>query len=132
MGCNLSTEEELELTHPRPRKDVLYGQTIRVNTGCGELYVTVNQDEKGTFEVFLVLGKQGSCMATQLEALGRMISFAMRLGADVKDIIKQLKELQCPTAAWSGGKQVLSCSDAVALGLSQYLHDISLEDTPHG
>jgi ribonucleoside-diphosphate reductase alpha chain len=47
-----------------------------MKTGCGPLYVTVNQDSSGLFELFTTMGKAGGCAASQSEAIGRMVSLA--------------------------------------------------------
>jgi ribonucleoside-diphosphate reductase alpha chain len=99
---------------PRARAKITSGITEKVTTGCGNLYVTVNTDEKGICEVFSHLGKNGGCAAAQLEATCRLISLALRSGVEPSAVIKQLKGIRCPSIAWEEGKSVLSCADAIA------------------
>ncbi|MBU3958917.1 MAG: ribonucleoside reductase class II, partial [Candidatus Omnitrophica bacterium] len=77
---------------PRPRPEVIVGTTTKVATGCGNLYVTINSDEESKpFELFTQMGKAGGCAASQLEAIGRLVSLAFRSGIEVKSIIEQLR-----------------------------------------
>ncbi|MCM8787716.1 MAG: vitamin B12-dependent ribonucleotide reductase [Candidatus Omnitrophica bacterium] len=100
---------------PRPRPEVIVGTTTKVTTGCGNLYVTINQDSDGNFfEVFTQMGKAGGCAASQLEALGRLISLALRGNIEIKVIIEQLKGIRCPSPSWANGKKIFSCADAIA------------------
>ncbi|MFC1931232.1 vitamin B12-dependent ribonucleotide reductase [Chloroflexota bacterium] len=99
---------------PRKRAKITTGVTERVTTGCGSLYVTVNSDEEGIFEVFSNLGKAGGCASAQLEATCRLISLALRAGMDIAVVIKQLRGIRCPSIAWEEGKSILSCADAIA------------------
>ncbi len=101
---------------PRPRPEVIIGTTTKVSTGCGNLYVTINQDENGRFfEVFTQMGKAGGCAASQLEAIGRLVSLALRSGIEPKSIAEQLKGIRCPSPSWgSNGKRIFSCADAIA------------------
>jgi ribonucleoside-diphosphate reductase alpha chain len=111
-------EQELPaiiVPYPKPRPEVILGTTTKVTTGCGNLYITVNQDEDGNlFEVFTQMGKAGGCAASQLEAVGRLVSLALRGGIDIKVIVEQLKGIRCPSPSWDKGKKIFSCADAIA------------------
>jgi len=100
---------------PRPRPEVIIGTTTKVATGCGNLYVTINVDEEGRpFELFTQMGKAGGCAASQLEAVGRLVSLGFRSGIDVKAIIEQLRNIRCPSPSWEKGQRIFSCADAIA------------------
>ncbi|MDM8008599.1 MAG: TSCPD domain-containing protein, partial [Phycisphaerae bacterium] len=88
---------------PRPRNEITWGATRKMATGCGSLYVTINEDENGLFEVFAAMGKGGGCAASQTEAVSRLISLALRSGIDKDQIIKQIKGVRCPNQAWEKG-----------------------------
>jgi len=105
---------------PRPRHEVTWGATRKMNTGCGSLYVTINEDEHGIFEVFAAMGKGGGCAASQTEGIGRLISLALRAGVDKEQIVKQLKGVRCPNQSWEKGGRIYSCSDAIAKAIERY------------
>ena len=107
---------------PRPRPTRMLGQTIVMTTGCGKLYVTINEDEHGPFEVFAQMGKAGGCAASQSEALARMISLAFRSGVEPKEVIRQLKGISCHLPAWEqGGSKIVSCADAIGRAIERVI-----------
>ena len=106
---------------PRPRPTVMWGVTRKMEVGCGNLYVTMNEDEHGLFEVFARLGKAGGCADAQLEAIGRLISLCLRSGIETRDIIKQLKGIRCPNPLLTRGGTILSCPDAIAKALEEHI-----------
>jgi ribonucleoside-diphosphate reductase alpha chain len=115
-------EEARPLT-PRSRPETVSGTTRKLATGCGNLYVTINEDEEGLFELFAQIGKAGGCAASQTEAIGRLISLALRAGIEPKSIIKQLRGVRCPSPAWDNGVMVLSCADGISKAFERYLQD---------
>jgi ribonucleoside-diphosphate reductase alpha chain len=119
-------EEELPGMERRPkaRQDVIHGSTRKVKTGCGNLYVTVNEDAEGKlFEIFNQIGKAGGCAASQSEAIGRLVSLAFRSGIEPEDVIRQLKGISCHTPVWYREGKILSCSDAVAKAIEWHLQE---------
>jgi len=117
---------------PRKRSKVTSGITEMVTTGCGHLYITVNSDEKGIFEVFSHLGKAGGCAIAQLEAICRLASLALRAGVDANSLVKQLRGIRCPSIAWEEGKAVLSCADAIASILEKHIKGDTGNASEHG
>jgi ribonucleoside-diphosphate reductase alpha chain len=125
-GDRLKEEEELREAErkPRAREDVIHGSTRKIRTGCGNLYVTVNEDEEGKlFEIFNQIGKAGGCAASQSEAIGRLVSLAFRSGIEPEDIVRQLKGISCHTPVWYREGKILSCSDAVAKAVEWHLQE---------
>ncbi|MHB9073080.1 MAG: vitamin B12-dependent ribonucleotide reductase [Desulfobaccales bacterium] len=105
---------KMQYITPRPRPERTSGVTELINTGCGKLYVTVNQDNQGFCEVFAQMGKTGGCASSQIESTGRLISLALRSGVKIDAIIRQITGIRCPSSVWMNGSQVLSCPDAIA------------------
>lgn len=108
---------------PRPRPKVVTGATTSIETGCGKMYVTINEDEDGhPFEVFSQMGKAGGCAGAQNEAITRLISLALRSGVAIESVLKQLRGIACPVPHMlPGGVRVSSCPDAIAKAVESYL-----------
>ncbi|MBD3185091.1 vitamin B12-dependent ribonucleotide reductase [Candidatus Poribacteria bacterium] len=106
---------------PRPRPLVTAGSTRKIETAeCGSIYITVNEDEEGLCEVFINMGRSGGCRAAQCEAIGVLISTALRAGVDPDSISKRLKGIRCASPSWQPGGMILSCADAIGKAMEQY------------
>jgi len=114
---------EVREKKPRTRPKKTTGFTFLMHTGCGKMYVTINEDERGACELFTQLGKSGGCTASQSEAIARMISLALRSGINQQDVINQLKGIRCPSPTLAEGGAILSCADAVAKALEAYVKE---------
>lgn len=80
---------------PIKRNTVENGITIRHETACTRLYITINYNGERIIETFIQPpSKQGGCGAN-LEALGRLISLAMRYKIPLLEIIEQLRGIRC-------------------------------------
>ena len=119
---NKSREFQLRSRNdPRIRPSITYGETKRIRTGEGTLYITVNEDENGLCEVFTAIGKAGGNAAAQSEAISRLISLSIRSGVNPKAIVKQLKGISGPNPTWEDGRLILSTPDAIGKALDDYL-----------
>ncbi|KJR42042.1 ribonucleotide-diphosphate reductase subunit alpha [Candidatus Magnetoovum chiemensis] len=106
---------------PRKRPNIIKGATQAMLTGCGSLFVTVNEDENGIpFEVFNHIGKAGGCAASQSEAIGRLVSIALRCNISLDEIIGQLKGISCHQPIWANGGKISSCADAIGKAIESY------------
>ncbi len=120
---NIAKKEEKVKPEPRTRPRVVSGKTIKMVTGCGNMYVTINEDEFGPCELFTSLGKSGGCTSSQSEAIGRLISLALRSGVKPEKVIEQLKGIRCPSPVIYQGESILSCADALAKALEIYIQE---------
>ena len=77
----------------RERPDVVYGFTQKVETGLGTLYLTINEMDGKPFEVFATIGKSGASITAKAEAIGRLVSLALRSGVGPRAIVEQLKDI---------------------------------------
>jgi ribonucleoside-diphosphate reductase alpha chain len=101
----------------RSRPDVLTGSTRKMSSPLGDVYVTINEDKGQPFEVFATLGKAGSIAMADVEAIGRLISLALRFGIPVGEVYQQLRGISSDRAIGFGTNKVHSVPDAIAQAL---------------
>src|SRR5581483_5521181 len=102
---------------PRARPDVVSGTTQKIETGYGSLYVTINEDEHGLFEVFAQIGRGGGYTASFTEAVARLASLCLRSGIPPEEIVKQLDGIRSPKIAYDHREKVYSVPDGLAKAL---------------
>ena len=106
---------------PKYRPNSLPSVTDKIKTGFGNLYVTLSYLNQKPFEVFASIGKSGYSTMADVEALGRLISLAMRSGVDSKDIIAQLKGIGGSEPIFTEGGLVQSLPDAIAKVMERHI-----------
>lgn len=109
------------VTRPRPRPDVITGQTQKILTGYGALYVTINEDDKGLFEVFAQIGRGGGYTASFTEGIARLVSLCLRSGVPVDEITDQLEGIRSPRIALDHGERIYSIPDAIAKAIKRHI-----------
>jgi ribonucleoside-diphosphate reductase alpha chain len=114
------TEKDLTEKARNGRPGTLAGVTKKLLSGHGPLYVTMNDDESGPRQTFVLLGKPGGTAAAFSDALGCMIPLAEKHGAAPHEIVHQLHGIQDGHPAGVGPNAVLSVPDGVARALSQH------------
>ena len=108
----------------RQRPSMLRGRTVKMNSPLGDLYVTINEDDHGRpFELFCSLGKAGGAAMADAEAIGRLVSLALRSGIPITAIRDQLRGISCDRAVGIGPNKVLSVPDAVGQAIERYLEE---------
>jgi ribonucleoside-diphosphate reductase alpha chain len=120
-----------ESRKPRPRS--LTGRTFEINTPLGKAFITINENgETQPFEVFINTAKAGSDTASVSEAIGRLISYVLRLASPIEpaqrltDLAKQLSGIGGGRSLGFGPNRVRSLPDGVAQILEEYLNDRAL------
>jgi ribonucleoside-diphosphate reductase alpha chain len=116
--------ENLQRRQKRSRPEVLRGTTYRVETPLGTMFANITEDDKGQpFEVFVTLGKAGGSAMADAEAVGRLISLALRSGIPLSEIHKQLRGISSDRAVGLGPNKVLSVPDAIGIALERWWRD---------
>ncbi|MBA3497302.1 MAG: vitamin B12-dependent ribonucleotide reductase [Gemmatimonadales bacterium] len=116
--------ENLQRRQKRSRPELLRGATRRLETPLGTLYVTITEDDRGQpFEVFMSLGKAGGALMADVEALGRMISLALRSGIPMREVYRQLRGISSDKVIGLGPNKVLSVPDAVGIAIERWMQE---------
>lgn len=104
------------------RPEELSGKTHKIRTGHGNMYIVVNCHNNHPVEVFINIGKSGASTTADAEALGRVISLALRSGVPVNEVVSQLKDIGGDRQITANGQWIRSVPDAVAKILTFYIN----------
>jgi ribonucleoside-diphosphate reductase alpha chain len=127
-GAELVMDEAAWHENKKPRPRMLHGQTFNVDTPLGKAFITVNENGgEQPFEVFINTSKAGSETAAVSEAIGRLISYTLRLASPIKardrlrEIVRQLVGIGGGRSLGFGPNRVRSLPDGVGQVLAEYL-----------
>ncbi len=128
--------QQLMIWHEKkkPRPNVLQGYTYQSNTPLGKAFITINENGGNQpFEVFLTTSKAGSDTAAVSEAMGRLLSYILRLASPIaprerlKDLTTQLRGIGGGRPLGFGPNRVRSLADGVAQAIAAYLDQTANE-----
>ncbi|HDD55426.1 MAG TPA: adenosylcobalamin-dependent ribonucleoside-diphosphate reductase [Chloroflexi bacterium] len=125
---------------PRPRH--LKGYTFSIQTPLGKTYVTINENgDRQPFEVFINTAKAGSDTAAVSEAIGRSLSYILRMSSPIpprqrlEEVYQQYAGIGGRRPTGFGPNRVRSLPDGIAQALQEYLEntgwnfkDVDLEE----
>ncbi len=113
---------------PRPR--ALTGKTYNVETPVGKAFITINENGGDhPFEAFINTAKAGSETAAVSEAIGRLISYILRLSSPIsptermREIVRQLLGIGGGRSLGFGPNRVRSLPDGIGQVLDLYLRE---------
>ncbi|MCH2539344.1 MAG: adenosylcobalamin-dependent ribonucleoside-diphosphate reductase [Anaerolineales bacterium] len=122
----------------KPRPSRLQGATYLVDTPMGKSYVTINENgDNEPFEVFISTAKAGSETSAISEAIGRLISYVLRISSPIvprdrlEEAVRQLEGIGGGRSLGFGPNRVRSLPDGVARALRGYLNDKVGNDNGH-
>ena len=69
------------------------------------------------------LGKAGGALMADVEALGRLISLALRSGIPIKEIYRQLRGISSDRVIGLGPNKILSVPDAVGIAIERWMQE---------
>jgi ribonucleoside-diphosphate reductase alpha chain len=88
------------------------------------MFLNITEDDRGQpFEVFINLGKAGGAAMADAEAIGRLISLALRSGIPIREIHRQLRGIASDKAIGLGPNKVLSVPDAIGIALEKWMRE---------
>ncbi|MBI5842832.1 MAG: adenosylcobalamin-dependent ribonucleoside-diphosphate reductase [Chloroflexi bacterium] len=114
----------------KPRPKALTGKTYNIETPVGKAFITINENGGDQpFEAFVNTAKAGSETAAVSEAIGRLISYILRIASPVmptdrmREIVRQLIGIGGGRSLGFGPNRVRSLPDGIGQVLDQYLRE---------
>ncbi len=112
----------------KPRPQFLNGYTYSIETPLGKTFITINENGGSQpFEVFLNSAKAGSDTAAVSEAIGRLISYILRMASPIEpsqrltEVAHQLGGIGGGRSLGFGPNRVRSLPDGIGQILERYL-----------
>ena len=112
----------------KPRPAALMGETYTIETPVGKAFITINENGGlQPFEAFINTAKAGSETAAVSEAIGRLISYILRMASPIlpaerlREVMRQLMGIGGGRSLGFGPNRVRSLPDGIGQVLDQYL-----------
>jgi ribonucleoside-diphosphate reductase alpha chain len=113
----------------KPRPKALAGKTYNIDTPVGKAFITINENGGDQpFEAFINTAKAGSEIAAVSEAIGRLISYILRMASPIapldrlREVVVQLSGIGGGRSLGFGINRVRSLPDGIGQVLEGYLN----------
>ncbi len=114
----------------KPRPKALTGKTYNIETPVGKAFITINENGgEQPFEAFINTAKAGSETAAVSEAIGRLISYILRMASPIapldrmREVVVQLIGIGGGRSLGFGANRVRSLPDGIGQILDLYLRE---------
>lgn len=114
----------------KPRPKALTGKTYNVDTPAGKAFITINENGGNEpFEAFINTAKAGSETAAVSEAIGRLISYILRMTSPIRptdrlrEVVRQLSGIGGGRSLGLGPNRVRSLPDGIGQVFDMYLRE---------
>ena len=138
FGQDVEAQLSLWEESKKPRPRTLKGYTYSIETPLGKAFVTINENGGGQpFEVFINTAKAGSETAAHSEAIGRLISYNLRIASPIEPrerlriVLDQLAGIGGGRSLGFGINRVRSLPDGISKALDEYLYQQNHEAETH-
>jgi ribonucleoside-diphosphate reductase alpha chain len=106
----------------RQAPKVASGVRYEIETGYGDMFVNIVEDEHGPVELIANVGKSGGTVQSMTEAIGRLVSKSLQNGVSPQEVINQLENIHSPNKGWDEGEGISSVPDGIAVALKRYIN----------
>ena len=114
----------------KSRPKALTGKTFNIDTPVGKAFITINENGGAQpFETFVNTAKAGSEIAAVSEAIGRLISYILRMASPIapldrmREVVVQLIGIGGGRSLGFGPNRVKSLPDGIGQIFDQYLRE---------
>jgi len=98
----------------KKRPEILQSKIYKTRCPFGDVYLTVSFKEERPIEIFITVGKSGQSLHAKMEAIGRLVSLALRYNVPVEEVVAQLEGIQGDSAFFHNGDKILSLPDFIS------------------
>ena len=95
----------------------------KTKVGCGNIKTSIEEENGKPIDCGVMLSKSGTCGASQVEAISRLIAILFKANVDISQIVKQLKGIRCNSPYIIGEEENLSCADAIGKAIERWQDD---------
>jgi ribonucleoside-diphosphate reductase alpha chain len=123
VATNNVVKDSVQIIKNKDIPTMLDAKRIKISTPSGSMYVMLSFLNGKPIEVFANLGKSGGDDYAYTEALGRVMSLALKYGVPSSKIIQTLRGIKGKDVALFNDEYIYSVPDAIAAAIHYILEE---------